>query len=250
MLLRAMRPPCEICLNENARAPYWQGHIDHKQNCAAGLDVRSPREKQTVIRGNKAKPFADSEGVAAAAGEQPPEAVDQGSAAAVHDSGKKGMPDEGIEAATDALAKAEQELAEHRDALLRMRAEMDNLRKRQARDAERSRKFALERIMKDLLQVRDSLERGLEAAGDPVSVESLREGQALTLKVLAKVLEEHGLEVIDPAGQPFDPEWHEAMTVIPSAEADENTVLEVLQKGYRLHDRLIRPAMVVVSRKP
>jgi molecular chaperone GrpE len=81
-------------------------------------------------------------------------------------------------------------------------------------------------------------------------VESLREGQELTLKMFTKVLQDHHLEVIDPAGQPFDPEWHEAVTVLPSAEVDENTVLEVLQKGYRLHDRLIRPAMVVVSARP
>jgi len=148
------------------------------------------------------------------------------------------------------LAAAEQELARHREAMLRMQAEMENLRKRLERDAEKSRKFALERIMKDLLQVRDSMERGLEVADEAATVESLREGQGLTLKMLAKVLQDHDLEVIDPIGQPFDPEWHEAMTVAPSADVDENTVLEVLQKGYRLHDRLIRPAMVVVSRKP
>ena len=127
---------------------------------------------------------------------------------------------------------------------------MENLRKRLARDAERSRKFALERIMKDLLQVCDSMERGLEMADESATVESLREGQELTLKMLAKVLQDHDLEAIEPLGQPFDPEWHEAMTVLPSEETEENTVLEVLQKGYRLHDRLIRPAMVVVSRKP
>lgn len=150
----------------------------------------------------------------------------------------------------DALAAAEQDLAKHRDAMLRMQAEMENLRKRLARDAERSRKFALERIMKDLLQVCDSMERGLEMADESATVESLREGQELTLKMLAKVLQDHDLEAIEPLGQPFDPEWHEAMTVLPSEETEENTVLEVLQKGYRLHDRLIRPAMVVVSRKP
>lgn len=150
----------------------------------------------------------------------------------------------------EALAAAEQDLAKHREAMLRMQAEMENLRKRLARDAEKSRKFALERIMKDLLQVLDSMERGLGMADESATVESLREGQELTLKMLAKVLQDHDLEAIDPVGQPFDPEWHEAMTVLPSDEVEENTVLEVLQKGYRLHDRLIRPAMVVVSRKP
>ena len=158
------------------------------------------------------------------------------------------LPDQS--GAEDALAAAEQDLAKHRDAMLRMQAEMENLRKRLARDAEKSRKFALERIMKDLLQVRDSMERGLDMADDSATVESLREGQELTLKMLAKVLQDNELEAIEPLGQPFDPEWHEAMTVLPSDEVEENTVLEVLQKGYRLHDRLIRPARVVVSRKP
>ena len=104
--------------------------------------------------------------------------------------------------------------------------------------------------MKDLLQVRDTLERGLEVDPESASVEALLEGQQLTLKMFNKVLEDHDLEVIDPVGEPFDPELHEAMTVLPSADHEENTVLEVLQKGFRLHDRLVRPAMVVVSRKP
>ena len=148
------------------------------------------------------------------------------------------------------LARAEEDLAKHREAMLRMQAEMDNLRKRLMRDLERSRKLALEKIMKDLLQVWDSLERGLETTGESLTVESLREGQDLTLKMFEKVLQDHDLEVINPLGQAFNPEFHEAMTVMPSAEAAENSVLEVLQKGFKLHDRLIRPAMVVVSRKP
>jgi len=149
-----------------------------------------------------------------------------------------------------ALAAAEHELAKHRDAMLRIQAESENLRKRLTRDLERSRKFALEGVMKDLLQVRDSLERGLEVTVDAATVEALMEGQELTLKMLGKVMKDHNLEVVDPAGEPFNPELHEAMTVMPSADVEENTVIEVLQKGFRLHDRLIRPARVVVSRKP
>ena len=149
-----------------------------------------------------------------------------------------------------ALARAEEELAKHREAMLRMQAEMDNLRKRLMRDLERSRKLALEKVMKDLLQVWDSLERGLEVTNGSATVEALKEGQGLTLKMLEKVMQDHDLQLIDPIGQAFDPEFHEAVTVMPSAEAEENTVIEVLQKGFRLHDRLIRPAMVVVSRKP
>jgi molecular chaperone GrpE len=94
------------------------------------------------------------------------------------------------------------------------------------------------------------MERGLEIDRENATVEALVEGQELTLKMLSKVMQDHHLEVIDPAGEPFDPELHEAMTVLPSAEHEENTVMEVIQKGFRLHDRLIRPARVVVTRKP
>jgi molecular chaperone GrpE len=158
--------------------------------------------------------------------------------------------DDELQEMQNALSTAEQELALHRDAMLRMQAEMDNTRKRLIRDQEKSRKFALERIMKDLLQVRDSMERGLEADAESASAETLLEGQALTLKMLTKVMQDHNLELVDPKGEAFNPEFHEAMTVQPSAELEENSVMEVLQKGYKLHDRLVRPAMVVVSRKP
>jgi len=154
------------------------------------------------------------------------------------------------ESGESALAQAEQELARHREAMLRMQAEMDNLRKRLIRDLERSRKLALEKMTRDLLQVWDSLERGLGASDGSPTVESLKEGQQLTLKILEKVLQDHDVEIIDPAGQPFDPGSHEAVTVLPMADVPENTVIEVLQKGFRLHDRLVRPAMVVVSGKP
>ena len=149
-----------------------------------------------------------------------------------------------------ALLEAEQQVARHREAMLRIQAESENVRKRLTRDLERSRKLALEGVMKDLLQVRDSLERGLDIDAESATVESLREGQELTLKMLGKVMEDHHIEVIDPAGEAFDPENHEAMTVLPAPDVEENTVIEVLQKGFRLHDRLVRPARVVVSRKP
>ena len=160
------------------------------------------------------------------------------------------QPARGVDAVEAALHKAEEELAKHREAMLRMQAEMDNLRKRLMRDLERSRKLALERIMKDLLQVWDSLERGLQAENGALTVESLKEGQELTLRVLEKVMRAHDLEILDPAGEPFNPEFHQAMTVIPVEGVEENTVVEVLQKGFLLHDRLIRPAMVVVSGQP
>jgi len=149
-----------------------------------------------------------------------------------------------------ALRDAEQELAEHKDAMLRMHAEMENLRKRMVRDLEKSRRRALENFMSDLLPVRDSLERGLEAAEESASVESLKEGKALTMKLLAKAMQDHGLEEIDPLGEPFNPELHEAISMLPSKEYAENAVMDVIQRGYRLNERLIRPARVVVSRGP
>ncbi len=151
----------------------------------------------------------------------------------------------------DMLAAAQMEAVEARQDMLRMQADMENLRKRLVREQEKARRRTLERFMGDLLPVRDSLERGLEAASDPAaSVEALREGKQLIMKMLSKVMGDHGLQTIDPAGEAFDPEKHEAMTMLPSPDHDENTVIDVLEKGYQLHDRLIRPAKVVVSRKP
>jgi molecular chaperone GrpE len=149
------------------------------------------------------------------------------------------------------LEAARLEAAEARQDMLRMHADMENLRKRLVREHEKSRRRTLERFMNDLLPVRDSLERGLEAAEDPAAtVEALKEGKQLIMKMLTKAMGDHGLETIDPLNEPFNPEKHEAMTMLPSDQHDENTVIDVLEKGYQLHDRLIRPAKVVVSRKP
>ena len=149
-----------------------------------------------------------------------------------------------------ALGAAEQELAEHREAMLRMQAEMENLRKRLIKDLERSRLRALETFMNDLLPVHDSLERGLETDAETATVESMKEGKALIIRMLGKVMQDHGLSMIDPQGEAFNPELHQAMTVLPSAECEPDTVLEVMQKGFQLNGRLIRPAMVVVSKEP
>lgn len=144
----------------------------------------------------------------------------------------------------DAQATAQR----HFDDLLRVRAEMENLRKRNLREVEKARKFGIERFATDLLLVSDSLEQGL-AATDDSSVGQLREGMELTLKMLDKVLKDHGIEVIDPLNQPFDPELHEAMSMVPGgAEHEPDTVMTVVQKGYLLNERLIRPARVVVAK--
>ena len=150
-----------------------------------------------------------------------------------------------------ALDAAKFEAISARQDMLRMQADMENLRKRLVREHEKARRRTLERFMGDLLPVRDSLERGLEAAEDPAAtVEALKQGKQLIMKMLTKVMGDHGLQIIDPLGDAFDPEQHEALTMIPSAEHEENTIIDVIEKGYQLHERLIRPAKVVVSRKP
>ena len=144
----------------------------------------------------------------------------------------------------DARAKAD----DHWDQLLRTRAEMENLRRRHALELEKAHKYALDSFVKDLVGVRDSLELALEAASnDKADLASLREGTDLTLKQLADVMSRFGVERLDPRGEPFNPEYHQAMTLQPSAEVPPNTVTTVVQKGYVLNGRLVRPAMVIVS---
>jgi len=160
-------------------------------------------------------------------------------------------PQDPMEKLKSELQAARLEAVEARENMLRMQADMENLRKRLVREHEKSRLRTLEHFMSDLLPVRDSLERGLEAANDPAAtVEALTEGKQLIMKMLAKTMGDHGLKTIDPLGEPFDPEKHEAMTMLTSDQHEENTVIDVIEKGYQLHDRLIRPAKVVVSRKP
>ena len=129
---------------------------------------------------------------------------------------------------------------------LRAAAELENVRKRSTRDVESAHRFALERFSKQLLAVRDSFEMGL-ASSDNASVESLLEGSAATLKLLGSTMQRFGIEVIEPEGEPFDPEFHEAISMQPSDDAEPGSVLTVAQKGYTLNGRLLRPAMVVVA---
>lgn len=158
--------------------------------------------------------------------------------------------DSELEQLEQALGNTEQELAETKESMLRMHAEMENLRKRLIKDLERSRRRALEDIMLDLLPVKDSLERGMESDEATTTVESMKEGKALIIRMLGKVMSDHGLREIDPVGEAFNPELHQAMTMRESDEHEAGTVIEVMQKGFRLHDRLIRPAMVVVAKTP
>ncbi|WP_057955907.1 nucleotide exchange factor GrpE [endosymbiont of Ridgeia piscesae] len=147
----------------------------------------------------------------------------------------------------DARSKAD----EHWDALVRARAEIENLRKRHERDLENAHKFALDRFTQDLLQVWDSLELGHQAAQDEnVDVARLREGTELTLKLLNDVMGKNQVEQIDPEGEAFNPELHQAMSMQERDDVEPNTVVAVVQKGYSLNGRLLRPAMVIVSRVP
>ena len=131
---------------------------------------------------------------------------------------------------------------------LRAAAELENVRKRSARDVDNARKFALERICGELLAVRDSLEMGLDTV-ESADVEQLRIGSDATLKLLVTTMERFGVAEVDPLGEPFDPELHEAMTMQPSTEVEPGSVLTVYQKGYVLNGRLLRPARVVVAQE-
>ncbi len=149
--------------------------------------------------------------------------------------------DEGSE-----LGQAQQQVTEYHDKMLRMQAEMENLRKRSERDLSNAHKYAIEKFASELLQVKDSLELGLNA-GD-VDAAKLQEGTELTLKMLTSVLQKFAIDEIDPIGEVFDPNLHQAMTTQESTEHQPNTVINVMQKGYTIHDRLLRPAMVIVAK--
>jgi molecular chaperone GrpE len=148
-----------------------------------------------------------------------------------------------------ALAAAEAKATENRNAYLRSVAEFENFRKRMDRELENARKYAVERFAQELVGVGDSLEAGI-AAGSSNPGPALLEGAQATLKQLHNAFEKAGIKVIDPTGQPFDPNWHEAMVAQVSADQPPNTVLNVIQKGFSLNGRLLRPARVIVSKSP
>jgi len=144
------------------------------------------------------------------------------------------------------LAEAEAKASEHWDRLLRLQAEMENHRKRAQNDVSKARKFALESIVGDLLPVKDSLEMGLAAAdADP---KAIIEGADMTVKMLSQVFEKNNIVEVNPVGEKFDPEFHQAMSMQEVEGVAANTVTGVMQKGYTLNDRLVRPALVMVSK--
>ena len=173
---------------------------------------------------------------------QASEAVDSGEKQSDETTGQP--EDDLVKLLEDARSKAD----EHWDQLLRVRAEMENLKRRHERELENAHKFALDNFVRELLQVWDSLELGHSASQDETTnVEKLREGTELTLKLFGDVMSKFNVERIDPAGEPFDPERHQAMTMQPRDDMAPNHVATVVQKGYTLNGRLVRPALVIVS---
>ncbi len=170
------------------------------------------------------------------------------------DAAEAGSTDEGArqdspEQLQQALESAQAQAQDNWNQFLRARAEVENVRRRAERDLEQARRYALEKLAGELLAVRDSLEMGVAAAAEPgADVAKLREGSELTLRMLTQAMDKFDIQALDPRGEKFDPERHEAMAAQESAEHEPNTVIHVVQKGYLLGERLLRPAMVIVSR--
>ena len=154
----------------------------------------------------------------------------------------------GEEALTSLLEAAQQEIADLKDQMLRVQAEMQNVRRRAEADVEKAHKFGVEKFANEMLGVADNLDRALAAAGDDEATKPLREGVEMTLTGFAAGLAKFKVETVDPMGETFNPELHQAMSMVESAEAAPNTVIAVMQKGYTLQGRLLRPAMVMVSK--
>jgi molecular chaperone GrpE len=160
------------------------------------------------------------------------------------DSGEES--DETIE---EQLEKAQATIKDYWDQMMRLRAEIDNNLKRAERDLENAHKYALKNFVENLLPIIDSMEMGQVAAtADNATLESIREGTEMTMNMFIQVMQKYGLEAVDPIGEKFDPEKHQAISMQEIEGAESNSVVEVMQKGFVLNDRLIRPAMVVVAK--
>jgi molecular chaperone GrpE len=205
-------------------------------------DPQTPLDEELARQEKEGEPQAEP-----APDELEPEAVIEG---AEEDEALAEQDEAAVDPEAEVLAarveELEQGIADAKDQALRAAAEAQNVRRRAEQEAEKARKFALEKFIKELLPVVDSLEKALEAMGEDAT-EAHREGVSMTLKMQQDVLEKFGVEVVEPAGEPFDPQYHEAMAMVPNPELEPNTVMEVMQKGYLLNGRLVRPAMVVVS---
>ena len=207
----------------------------------AGNETPEVREPGGDAAAPGSHPDGTEEGAGPDASGDVPESGDDGEASA-----QAGAPS--LEELERALEEARAEAQAHRDTSLRARAELENVRRRAERDVANAHRYGLERFVNEFLPVRDSLELGVSAAGDDADAARVREGMELTLKLMATAFEKLGIEVVDPAGQPFDPDLHQAMSMQDAEGMQSGTVLTVVQKGYRLNERLVRPALVVVAK--
>lgn len=181
--------------------------------------------------------------------EQVEDELKEATEAAAEEAQAEGEVVEGEESEVDALRV---QVKEAQEQMLRSQAEMQNVRRRAEIDVEKAHKFALEKFVKELLPVADSLEKAVEStegsenAGELVA--SIREGVEMTLSLFMNSLGKFNVEQLDPVGEPFDPQQHEAMSMVPSPDAEPNSIVAVVQKGYLLNGRVVRPAMVVVAK--
>ena len=191
---------------------------------------------QTPEQGSDSEQPEDSQAAAEETIEE--QATDSGAGA-----GEGGGLEQALEAALEQTQNA-------KDDLLRVQAEMQNLRRRTEQDIEKAHKFGQEKLSIELLSVMDNMERALDAAGnsEDETVNAIREGVNLTLKSFSDCFSKFKIETINPLGEPFDPQLHQAMSIQENTESEPNTVIAVMQKGYTLHGRVIRPAMVMVSK--
>ena len=180
------------------------------------------------------------------------EAADSVAESGVSEGGGEGESPSGELSLEEMVAQLQEDVAEAKDAAVRAQADAQNIQRRAEQDVEKARKFALERFCSELLPVADNLERALEAAAiaaiDDEIVKPIAEGVELTLKSFRDAMKKFNIEVVDPQGEPFDPQLHQAMSMVENNEMEPNTVIAVMQKGYTLNGRLVRPAMVMVSK--
>ena len=224
---------------------------------AAGREAVAEAGDDAAMRAPEAEgdDAADRETAAADGETAPMTSASPGGTAADRETPEDAEPP-GSEPSEEAGANLEDELAEARRAAtenleraLRAQAELENVRRRLERDLQNAHKFALERFVSDLLPVKDSLELGLAASSEKgASPASIAQGVELTLRMLEQAMEKFGVRIVDPVGEPFDPEFHQAMTMRESDAAESGMVLTVVQKGCLLNERLVRPAMVIVAK--
>lgn len=204
--------------------------------------------QEDINAGAAPAPAAETDAPAAAPVQDDPPAT--AASAAPHEDLPVATPEQEIANLRAELAQVQAQADEHWNAFLGARAEMDNLRKRAERDLANAHKFALEKFFGELLPVRDSLEMGIAAAVDGIDPAKLREGSELTLRMLETAMDKFGLVEVNPQGERFNPEQHEALAMAPVPGAEPNTIVQVVQKGYVLNERLVRPAKVIVARAP